>query len=86
MNQVSENDNYYDMWPMRDVQIESDVNKQFSFSMSDYLNDPVKQMVAKYLTSQEVAKRVLPNADSVSPDLNGLQILIVIIIHLIQFF
>ena len=63
---------------MRDIQIESDVNKQFSFSMSDYLNDPIKQLVAKYLTSQELAKRVLPNADSVTPDVNGLQILIVI--------
>lgn len=51
--------------------------KQFVFAIQDNLNDPIKQLVLKYFSNVESNKRLLPNADSVIADANGLQILIV---------
>jgi hypothetical protein len=42
------------------------------------LVDPIKQLTFKYFGTQDMTNRLLPNADSVIADVNGLQILIVI--------
>jgi hypothetical protein len=44
--------------------------------LNERLDDPIKQLVLKYFSASEANKRHLPNADSVVPDANGLQILI----------
>ena len=55
-----------------------DENQLFAtFSINDQLNDPIRQLVLKYFNTPESNRRQLPNADTVVPDANGLQILIV---------
>jgi hypothetical protein len=77
-------DSFFDIWPMPSQLINLDRNsfnianeKQFVFAIQDNLNDPIKQLVLKYFSNVESNKRLLPNADSVIADANGLQILIV---------
>lgn len=73
------NDQYYDMWPLPsgyDAQKPPEL-RPFQLALNEILNDPIKLIVNKYLGSQEASKRILPNADSVIADANGLQILIV---------
>lgn len=75
-------DDIYDTWPLPEcfkdlghttpVQFDQD----FVFAFQAPLIDPIKQMVTKYYGEQEAAKRLLPNAETVIADINGLQILI----------
>jgi hypothetical protein len=53
--------------------------KEFVFAFEEPLNDPIKQLTLKYYGTSDVNNRLLPNADSVIADVNGLQILIVFI-------
>ncbi|CAF0826992.1 unnamed protein product [Brachionus calyciflorus] len=66
--------NYHEIWPYP-VEKQT-LNNPFQFAITDQLPDPVKFLVTKHFGTAEAAKRVLPNADSVLPDANGLQILI----------
>ena len=50
------------------------------------MNDPVKQLTFKYFGTQDMNNRLLPNADSVIADVNGLQILIVLYFRLYYYF
>lgn len=64
-----------EIWPYPDSVKAS--NSSFKFAISEPLVDPIRILINKYFGAAEAAKRVLPNADSVVPDANGLQILIV---------
>jgi hypothetical protein len=79
-NVTNEYDEYYDKWPLEinAKPLENSINTSYIFAVTEPLIDPIKQIVAKYYGTQELAKRVIPTADSVSADVNGLQILIVI--------
>ena len=72
----SEHDEFYDKWPFPETAASS-TEREFQFAIQEHLADPVKLLVNKYLGAQETSKRVLPNAESVLADANGLQILIV---------
>ncbi|RNA21317.1 trafficking particle complex subunit 12-like [Brachionus plicatilis] len=63
-----------EIWPYPDSVKAS--NSSFKFAISEPLVDPIRILINKYFGAAEAAKRVLPNADSVVPDANGLQILI----------
>jgi hypothetical protein len=86
MSSNEANDFYYDIWPLSNHQLSNNsisldfTNRQFYFAINEPLNDPLKQLVLKYLGVNESQKRILPNADSVIADANGLQILIVFFI------
>lgn len=72
---------YYDLWPQSQQANHklayAQENESFQFALIEVLNDPIKQLVLKYYGIQESNKRILPNADTVIADANGLQILIV---------
>jgi hypothetical protein len=72
---------YYDLWPPSQQANHklgnAQENESFQFALNEVLNDPIKQLVLKYYGIQEANKRILPNADTVIADANGLQILIV---------
>ena len=53
------------------------IEKDFIFAVEEPLNDPVRQLTIKYFGTKDMNNRLLPNADSVIADVNGLQILIV---------
>ncbi|CAM6031611.1 unnamed protein product [Sphagnum compactum] len=73
----SELDEFYDKWPFPSSGASASAPDQFQLAIQEHLADPVKLLVNKYLGPQETSKRVLPNAESVQADANGLQILIV---------
>ena len=80
-----EDDSYYDIWPNNNSNSEK-INApsgEFIFALNEQLSDPIRQLVLKYYNTPEANKRQLPNADTVCPDANGLQILIVNILVLI---
>lgn len=56
------------------------LNNSFKFAITESLIDPIRILINKHFGATEASKRVLPNAESVLPDANGLQILIVILI------
>lgn len=78
-NQQKEEETFYDIWP-EPVDLNYDkiqTAKPFSFALKEPLTDPIKHLVTKHFGNIEASKRMMPNSESVTADINGLQILIV---------
>lgn len=70
-----------EIWPYPNSVKASD--NFFKFAITEPLIDPIRILINKHFGASEASKRVLPNAESVLPDANGLQILIVTSSHFI---
>jgi len=78
-SQQKEEETFYDIWP-EPVDIIPDkiqTAKPFCFALRESLSDPIKLLVTKHFGISEASKRIMPNSESVTADINGLQILIV---------
>lgn len=75
---ITNEDHTYDIWPTPENLISQNhvTDTKFNFAFNEPLGDPLKNIVNKFYGEKESEKRILPNAESVIADVNGIQILI----------